>query len=40
MNVTVHSLGAVDAPAAKVVLRDHDGKVVASGQHSGAQGAP
>jgi hypothetical protein len=30
MKVTVHSLGAVDAPAAKVVLRDHDGKVLAT----------
>jgi hypothetical protein len=31
VNVTVHSLGAIDAPAAKVVLRDRAGKVVASG---------
>jgi hypothetical protein len=30
MKVTVHSLGSVDAPAAKVVLRDRDGKVLAS----------
>ena len=30
MKVTVHSLGAVDAPAAKVVLRDRSGKVLAS----------
>jgi hypothetical protein len=30
MNVTVHSLGAVDAPAAKVVLRDRAGKVLAT----------
>jgi hypothetical protein len=30
MNVTVHSLGAVDAPIAKVVLRDRTGKVVAT----------
>jgi hypothetical protein len=30
MNVTVHSLGAVDAPSAKVVLRNRDGKVLAS----------
>jgi hypothetical protein len=30
MNVIVHSVGAVDAPAAKVVLRDHLGKVLAS----------
>jgi hypothetical protein len=31
MKVTVHSLGAVDAPASKVVLRDKDGKVLATG---------
>ena len=31
MSVTVHSLGAVDAPAAKVVLRDGEGKVIATG---------
>ena len=30
MKVTVHSLGSVDAPAAKLVLRDRDGKVLAS----------
>ena len=30
MNVTVHSLGAIDAPPAKVVLRDRDGKVLAT----------
>ena len=30
MKVTVHSLGAVDAPASKVVLRDRTGKVLAS----------
>jgi len=30
MNVAVHSLGAVDAPASKVVLRDGSGKVLAS----------
>ena len=30
MKVTVHSLGAVDAPASKVVLRDKDGKVLAT----------
>ena len=30
MRVTVHSLGAVDAPAAKVVLRDRAGKVIAT----------
>jgi hypothetical protein len=30
MKVTVHSLGSVDAPTAKVVLRDRDGKVLAS----------
>jgi hypothetical protein len=29
VKVTVHSLGSVDAPAAKVVLRDRAGKVVA-----------
>jgi hypothetical protein len=34
MRVTVHSLGAVDAPAAKVVLRDRMGKVIATGQAS------
>jgi len=32
MTVTVHSLGAVDAPATKVVVRDHEGKVVATGR--------
>ena len=32
MKVTVHSLGSVDAPAAKVVLRDREGKVLASGR--------
>jgi len=30
MKVTVHSLGAVDTPAAKVVLRDRTGKVIAT----------
>ena len=30
MNVTVHSLGAVDAPASKVVLRDKAGKMLAT----------
>jgi hypothetical protein len=30
MKVTVHSLGAVNAPTSKVVLRDKDGKVLAS----------
>jgi hypothetical protein len=30
MQVTVHSLGAVDAPASKVVLRDPAGKVLAT----------
>ncbi len=30
MRVTVHSLGAVDAPAAKLVLRDHTGRVLGS----------
>ncbi|HEX3571088.1 MAG TPA: hypothetical protein VHU44_09730 [Acidobacteriaceae bacterium] len=29
MNVTVHSVGSVDAPATKVVLRDRTGKVLA-----------
>ena len=29
MSVTVHSVGAVDAPPAKVVLRDRNGKVLA-----------
>ena len=28
MTVTVHSVGAVDAPASKVVLRDRDGKTI------------
>jgi hypothetical protein len=31
MKVTVHSLGSVDAPASKVVLRDRVGKVIATG---------
>jgi hypothetical protein len=30
MRVTVHSLGSVDAPASKVVLRDRTGKVLAT----------
>ena len=30
MKVTVHSLGAVDAPTSKIVLRDKDGKVLAT----------
>jgi hypothetical protein len=30
MTVKVHSLGAVDAPASRVVLRDRDGKVLAA----------
>ena len=30
MKITVHSLGAVDAPAAKVVLCDRSGKVIAT----------
>jgi hypothetical protein len=30
MKVTVHSLGGVDAPASKVVLRDSSGKVLAT----------
>ena len=29
VSVTVHSVGAVDAPAAKIVLKDRDGKVLA-----------
>ncbi len=39
MKVTVHSLGSVDAPAAKVVLRDRNGKVLATG-HCPALKAP
>jgi hypothetical protein len=39
MKVTVHSLGAVDAPASKVVLRDRAGKVLASA-HASALKAP
>jgi hypothetical protein len=39
MQVTVHSLGGVDAPAAKVVLRDKGGKVLAMG-NAGALKAP
>ena len=30
MHVTVHSLGAIDAPTAKLVLRDRGGKVIAT----------
>jgi hypothetical protein len=30
MTVTVHSVGAVDAPASKVVLRGRDGKTIAT----------
>ncbi len=30
MKITVHSLGSVDAPASKVVLRDKAGKTLAS----------
>ncbi len=30
VRVTVHSLGAVDAPASRVVVRDRDGRVLAS----------
>jgi hypothetical protein len=30
ISVTVHSLGAVDAPAARVVLHDRGGKVIAT----------
>ena len=30
IKVTVHSIGAVDAPEAKVVLRDKAGKVIAT----------
>jgi hypothetical protein len=30
MKVTVHSVGSVDAPASKVVLRDYNGKVLAT----------
>jgi hypothetical protein len=32
MTVTVHSLGAVDAPAGKVVIRDSAGKVLGTGR--------
>ena len=39
MKVTVHSLGSVDAPASKVVLRDKAGKVLASGDGSCDQGS-
>jgi hypothetical protein len=39
MKVTVHSLGAVDAPASKVVLRDSTGKVIAT-THAAALKAP
>jgi hypothetical protein len=39
MNVTVHSLGAVDAPASRVVLRDSAGKVIAIA-HADALKAP
>jgi hypothetical protein len=34
MQVTVHSIGAVDAPEAKVVLRDGNGKVLATAKAS------
>jgi len=30
MTVTVHSVGAVDSPASKVVLRDREGKTIAT----------
>jgi len=30
MKVTVHSLGSVDAPASKIVLRDREGKILAT----------
>ncbi len=39
MKVTIHSLGAIDAPASKVVLRDSSGKVLASA-HAAALKAP
>ncbi len=32
VKVTVHSLGSVDAPASKIVLRDKAGKVIATAQ--------
>ncbi len=32
MAVTVHSVGAIDAPASRVVLRGHDGKTIASAE--------
>jgi concanavalin A-like lectin/glucanase superfamily protein len=35
LTVTVHSLGAVDVPATRVVLVDANGKVLASGEVSG-----
>jgi hypothetical protein len=35
MTVTVHSLGAVDAPASSVTLRDAGGKVVATATAGG-----
>jgi len=39
MKVTVHSLGAVDAPASKVILCDRTGKVIAT-SHAAALKAP
>ena len=39
MKVTIHGLGAVDAPASKIVLRDATGKVLASA-HAAALKAP
>jgi len=39
MKVTVHSLGSVDAPASKIVLRDAVGKVLATA-HAAALKAP
>jgi hypothetical protein len=39
MKVTVHSLGAVDAPASKVILRDRAGKILAIA-HAAALKAP
>lgn len=32
MTVTVHSLGSVDAPAGRVVVRNREGKMIASGR--------
>ena len=39
MTVTVHSLGAVERPPAKIVLRDRAGKVLATAQAAPTEGA-